>query len=129
MQFHILLINTNASMYLYNTPRDTMAKDPMFQSLCSTSIWNAPGLMPNNSNIITHVLQSLFSTQNVITHVLQSLRSTQDFITHVFQRLRSTQNLINHVLHGLHPALYRTQSCIQSSAHFIAIIISVYALR
>ena len=37
-------------MYLYDTPMDTMAKDLMLQSLCSTSIWNALGLMPNTSN-------------------------------------------------------------------------------
>ena len=29
-----------------------MAKDPMFQSLCSTSTWKAPRLMPNTSNFI-----------------------------------------------------------------------------
>ena len=50
MQFQSFSLKTNASMHLYNTPRDTMAKDPMLQSLFSTSIWNAPGLMPNISN-------------------------------------------------------------------------------
>ena len=50
MQFESLSLNTNARMYLYNTPRDTMSKDPMFHNLCSTSIWNAPGIMPNTSN-------------------------------------------------------------------------------
>ena len=29
VQFKSLSLNTNARMYLYNTPRDTMAKDPM----------------------------------------------------------------------------------------------------
>ena len=31
---------------------DTVAKDPMFHSLCSTSTWKAPGLMPNTSDYI-----------------------------------------------------------------------------
>ena len=34
MQFQISSFNTNARMYLYDTPRDTLAKDPMLQSLC-----------------------------------------------------------------------------------------------
>ena len=37
-------------MYLQDTPMDTMAKDLMFQKLCSTSTWNSRGLMPNTSN-------------------------------------------------------------------------------
>ena len=89
-----------------------MAKDPMLQSLCSTSIWNALGLMPNTSNLINHVLQSLCSTKNIITHVIQSLCSTKNIITYVLQ--------------GLHITHYRTQSCIQYSAHCITIIISIY---
>ena len=45
-----LSLNTNARMYLYDTPRDTMAKDPMLHSLCSTSTWKSQGLIPNISN-------------------------------------------------------------------------------
>ena len=30
LQFQSSLLNTNARMYLYDTPRDTMAKDLMF---------------------------------------------------------------------------------------------------
>ena len=41
-----------------------MAKDPMFQSLCSTSTWNAPGLMPNTSNSYLFMcFRASFSTQ------------------------------------------------------------------
>ena len=40
MQFQSSRSTLNARMYLYDTPRDTMAKDPMLQSLCSTSTWN-----------------------------------------------------------------------------------------
>ena len=50
VQFHIFTLNTNARMYLYNTPMDTMDKDPIFQSLCLKSIWTTLGLMPNTSN-------------------------------------------------------------------------------
>ena len=52
MHLQISSLNTNARMYLYDTPRDTMAKNLMLQSLCSTSTWKASRLMPNTSNII-----------------------------------------------------------------------------
>ena len=50
VQFQSLLLNTNARMYLYNTPRDTMAKDMLFHSLCSTSTQNARWIITNTSN-------------------------------------------------------------------------------
>ena len=123
-----LLFNTNARMYLYNTPRDTMAKDLMFQCLCSTSIWNAPGFMPNTSN--SYILCALELMLNTNISKLMCSRSGaqhKNQITHVLQSLRSTQNLIIHVLQGSHPTHYRTQLCIHSSAYSITIIISVYA--
>ena len=92
MQFQSFSLNTNARMYLYNTPRDTMAKDPMFQSLCSTSTWNVPRIMPNTSNSyfpcalelmlntnIKKIMCSRACAQHIyqMTHVLQSSCSTQ----------------------------------------------------
>ena len=52
MQFQSFLSTLNARMYLYNTPRDTIAKDPMLQSLCSTSTWKDLGIMCNMSNYL-----------------------------------------------------------------------------
>ena len=52
VQFKSYSLNTNARMYLYDTPRDTVAKDLMFQNLCLTSTWKSPGLIPNTSNFI-----------------------------------------------------------------------------
>ena len=60
-----LSLNTNGRMYLYDTPRDTMAKDLMLQILCSTSTWNAPELMPNIKHLINHMLQGPCPTQNI----------------------------------------------------------------
>ena len=66
VQLQSLLLNTKARMYLYNTPRDTIFKDSMFQSLRSTSIWNAPGLMPNTSNSYLFMcFRALCSTQTL----------------------------------------------------------------
>ena len=73
-------------MYLYDTPRDTMAKDPMLENLCSTPTWNAPKLMPNISKLYFHVFQSFMLNTNVITHVLESLSlNTKHLIDHVLQ--------------------------------------------
>ena len=56
-----------------------MTKDPMFQSLCSTSTWKAPGLMPNTSNLYFHVLQSFILNTNVSKIMCsRASRSTQN---------------------------------------------------
>ena len=60
-------LNTNARMCLYDTPRDTMAKDPMLQSLCSTSTWKAPGLIPNTSNYLLMCSRASRSTQYILS--------------------------------------------------------------
>ena len=65
MQFQSSSLNTNASMYLYDTPRDTMANDLMFQRLFSTSTWKALGIMPNTSKLSFHVFQSFMLNTNV----------------------------------------------------------------
>ena len=62
VQFQNYSLNTNTRMYLYDTPRDTMAKDPMLQILCSTSTWKAPHLIPNISNYIFMCYRDLCST-------------------------------------------------------------------
>ena len=49
VQFQSSSLNTSARMYLYNTPRDTMAKDWMLKSLFSTLTWKDLGLIPNTS--------------------------------------------------------------------------------
>ena len=63
VQFQSSSLSTNSRMYLYDTPRDTMAKDPMFQRLCSTSTWKAPRLMPNTSNYLFMCSRDSLSTQ------------------------------------------------------------------
>ena len=60
-----LLFNTNARMYLYSTPRDTMDKDLMFQSLCSTSTGNVPGLMPNTFDSYISCASELMLNTNI----------------------------------------------------------------
>ena len=91
-------------MYLYDTPRDTMAKDPMFQSLCSTSTWKDSGLMPNTSNLSFHVFQSFMLNKNINTHVIERFLLNTTLITHVLQSSSlNTKHLINHVLQGPHP--------------------------
>ena len=45
VQFHIFRSTLNARMYLYNTPRDTMAKDLMLQSLFSTQFINQSSVL------------------------------------------------------------------------------------
>ena len=61
MQFQSFCSKLNARMYLYDTPRDTMAKDRMLQILCSTPTWNDPEVMPNISKLYFHVFQSFYA--------------------------------------------------------------------
>ena len=71
-----------------------MAKDPMFQILCLTSTWKAPGLMPNTYNLYFHVLQSfLLNTKVFISHVFQSfsLNTTKKLMCS--RASHSTQNI------------------------------------
>ena len=76
-------------MYLYDTPRDTMAKDPMLQSLCSTLTCNAPKLMPNISKLYFSCVPELYAqhkcnyscapepfTQHKTSHQLSASGST-----------------------------------------------------
>ena len=104
MQFQTSHSTLNARMYLYDTPRDIMAKDPMLQSLCSTSTWNAQELMPYISNYIVMCSRALCSTQNLSTHVLQNfslntnISSIMCFTVHAQHK-----HFINHVLQGPHP--------------------------
>ena len=70
-------LNTNARMYLYDTPRDIMAKDPMPQSLWSTSTWKAPRLMPNTSNLSFHLFQICMLNTKIILMFSRGSRSTQ----------------------------------------------------
>ena len=103
MQFQSSSLNTNARMYLYDTPRDTMAKDLMLQSLCSTSTWKALGIMPNTSNYLFMCSRASRSTQ-VSTHVFQSSSQHKSSITQVLQSFPlNTKHLIKHVLQGPHP--------------------------
>ena len=85
MQFHSFFSTLNARMYLYDTPRDTMAKDLMLQSLCSTSTWKDSGLMPNTSKLSFHVFQSFMLNTNIILMCYRDSRSTETSITHVLQ--------------------------------------------
>ena len=120
MQFHISLLNTNARMYLYNTPRDTVAKDLMFQILCSTSTWKAQGVIPNTSNLSFHVFYSFTLNTNINTHVLQSFSLKTTSITHVLQSSSlNTKNLINHLLQG--PCPIETRIYISSTISLLPI--------
>ena len=81
-------------MYLHNTPRDTMVKDLMLQSLCSTSTWKALGLMLNTSNSSFHVLQIfMLNTKVLITHVLQRFSLNTNINTHVLQSFSLNTNI------------------------------------
>ena len=93
MQFQSSSFNTNARMYLYDTPRGTMAKDPMLQSLFSTSTWKALGLMPNTSNLYFHVFQSFTLNTNLNSHVLQVSLLNTTLITHVLQSSSLNTNI------------------------------------
>ena len=52
VQFQSSSLNTNARMYLWDTPRETMVKDLMFQILYSTSTSKDLGLIPITYNFI-----------------------------------------------------------------------------
>ena len=119
MQFQSSSLNTNSRMYLQDTPRDTMAKDLMFQSLCSTSTWNTLGLMPNTSNSYLFMcFRASCSTQALNTHVLESFLlntnikyscAPQLLAQHKHQILMCLRacaqhkHLINYVLQGPRP--------------------------
>ena len=96
MQFQSSFLKTNARMHLYDTPRDTMAKNSMLRSLCSTSTWKAPRIMPNTSNYLLMCSRASCSTHIVITHVLQSsLLNINHQSLKCSRASRSTQ-IINH---------------------------------
>ena len=73
-------------MYLYDTPRDIMAKYLMLQSLCSTPTWKALGIMPNTSNNIFMCSRASLSTQ-IIDHSCapEFLTQQNSSITNVLQ--------------------------------------------
>ena len=120
MQFQSFHSTLNARMYLYDTPRDTMAKDPMLQSLCSTPTWNAPELMPNISKLYFSCVPELYAQHNVNTHVLHNL-------------LLNTKHLINHVLQSPFPTQTFHQPCASGSMpntkHIYTYISSTIGLR
>ena len=99
-------------MYFYDTPRDTMSKDSMLQSLCSKSTWKAPRLIPNTSNLSFHVFQSFTLNTNINTHVFQSFSLNTTSNTHVLESSSlNTKHLINYVLQGpcpTHEILHKT---------------------
>ena len=112
MQFRILLLNTNARIYLYNTPRDTVAKDPMLQSLFSTSIWNALGIMTNTSNTYNSCVPKLMLNTKSHNSCAPELALNTKYNHSCAPDLALNTTLITHVLQGFHPTHYRTQSCI-----------------
>ena len=94
MQFQSSRSTLNARMYLYDTPRDTMAKDLMLQSLCSTSIMEFSRAYAQYFQLYFHVFQSFMLNTNVSTHVLQSLSlNTKHLIDYVLQGPCPTQNI------------------------------------
>ena len=101
VQLQISSLNTNARIYLQDTPRDTMAKDPMFQSLCSTSTWNARGIMPNTSNSYLFMCSNAScSTQRFHNSCAPKLLSQHKHqILMCSKASRSTQTSNTHVLH------------------------------
>ena len=86
-----------------------MAKDPMFQRLCSTSTWKASRIMPNSSNSYLFMfLRASCSTQrfhnscapkplaqqkNQILMCSRASRSTQTSNTHVLQSFSLNTNI------------------------------------
>ena len=104
MQFQSSRSTLNARMYLYDTPRDTMAKDLMLQSLCSTPTWNTPELMPNISKLYFHVFQSFMLNTNVSAHVLQSLLLNTNISSIMCFRVHAQHKTFHqHVLQGPRP--------------------------
>ena len=77
MQFQSFFPTLNARMYLYDTPRDTMAKDPMLQSVCSTSTWMDPRIIPNTSNYLFMCFSASHSIQRYLVMCSRASRSTQ----------------------------------------------------
>ena len=63
VQFQISRSTLNDRMYLCDTPRDTMAKYMMLQSLWSTPTWNAPELMPNIFKLYFSCVPKLYAQQ------------------------------------------------------------------
>ena len=98
MQFQSSSINTSARMYLYDTPKNTMAKDPMLQRLCSTSTWKAPRIMPNTSNYLFMCSRASRSTQ-IINHSisLELLAQHKSSITQVVQSFPLNTNKHIHI--------------------------------
>ena len=90
-------------MYLYDTPRDTMANDLMFQSLCLTSTWKAPKLMPNTSNYLFMCSRAPRSTQ-IINHSCALDILAQDKTSHQSCASWSTPNTNNN--NWLTPNIY-----------------------
>ena len=105
MQFQRSSLNINARMYLQDTPRDTMAKDPRFESLCSTSTWNDPGLMPNTSNsYIFMCFRASFSTKTFkYSFSIELLLNTIIKTPMCFRARAQDKHLINYVFQGPHP--------------------------
>ena len=102
MQFQSSRSTLNARMYLYDTPRDTMAKDPMLHSLCSTPTWNAPDLMPNISKLYFSCVPELYAQ-----HKCKYSCAPQPLAQHkTYHRscasgsIPNTKHFINHVLQG-----------------------------
>ena len=87
-------------MYLYDTPRYTMAKDPMLQILCSTSTSNASQLMSNISNYIFMCSRALRSTQNISSIMFFRVHAQHKyFINHVLQGPCPTKNIYIPIYH------------------------------
>ena len=101
----------NDRMHLYDTPRDTMVKDSMLKSLCSTSTWNAPVLMPNISNYIFMCSRALCSTKKILFIMCFRVHAQhKHFINHVLQGPCPTKTSIYTYISstiGLHP-IYKT---------------------
>ena len=109
MQFQSSSLNTNDRMYLYDTASwDTMAKDLMLQSLCSTSTWKALGIMPNTSNYLFMCSRASRSTQSVITHVLQSSLLNTNHQSLKCSRASHSTQIINHSSAPELPAQHKT---------------------
>ena len=92
-------------MYLYDTPRDTMAKDQMLESLFSTSTSKDLGLMPNTSNYLFMCSRAFCSTQ-FINHSSVSELLAQHKTSHrscATGSMPNTKHFINHVLQGTSP--------------------------
>ena len=70
-----------------------MANDLVFQILCSTSTWKAPGIIPNTFNLYFNVFQSFTLNTNINTHVLQSFLLNTNINTHVLQTFSLNTNI------------------------------------